>query len=208
MAKLIAKQGHIIGNLEVIDEWERLSLEERTPDKAHAAYIENNKQVAHILWQQKRELKALRIAAASATEMAYQTLVTDAANLTSHTLNGVTATRSKLTTKSATPIEFNWPECKRQDSALVIVGVGDGVAKHAFLVNHTYNTEAFNVGYDGAGGYSLHPRPACIPVQGAPTEICFVAFVEDTGSPNNIKVIPVNIAYGTTVYLHQRMPGE
>lgn len=209
MTAVIAKKGRIIGNLEVIDEWETLDLAERTPDKAHAAYRKNNEDVAHILGQLKREVSALRISSAGAANFPWQVLVTDATNLTGHTLNGVTGTRCKLATESESPVEFDWPNCKRQDSPQIIVGIGDGVAEHAFLVNPDYNVKAFNVEYDGSGNLVLAYRPGiCIPVNGEPTRLMFIAFTEDATRKGNIKAIPVNIAYGTTIYLHQRMPGE
>ena len=53
MTTIVPKTGRIIGNLEPLDEWDRLLLEERTPDKAHAIYKANNEDVAHILYQLK-----------------------------------------------------------------------------------------------------------------------------------------------------------
>lgn len=209
MTSIVPKTGRIVGNLEVLGEWDILLADERTPDKTHALYKRNNEDVAHILYQLKREILNLRIETSLATQFPWQTLVTDATNLTEHTLNGVTAPRSKLTTKSSSPVEFDWPNPKRQDAPQIIVGVGSGVAEHAFLVNPEYNVTAFNVEYDGSGNLVLAKRPGiCIPVQGEPTSLLFVGFVEDVAHKGNIKAVPVNLAYGTTIYLHQRMPGE
>lgn len=166
-------------------------------------------EIRYLFTKIEPDLRRVAVSAEDGISFPYQTLTTDATNLISGTLNGVTATKSVLKTNSSTSTQFNWPECKRQNDALIVTGIGDGVAEHAFLVNPDYNVKAFNVEYDGSGNLVLAYRPGiCIPVNGQPTRLMFIAFVEDVTRKGNIKAIPVNIANGTRIYLHQRMPGE
>lgn len=209
MKRIVANVDGVIGNLRELPEFDTIPEESRNVRDLHEATRAQNSDIRKILWQLKKKLKRLRISISLSANFPFQTLVTDATNLTSHTLNGVAGTRCKLTTQSESPVEFDWPNSKRQDSPQIIVGVGDGVAEHAFLVNPDYNITAYNVEFDGAGNLVLAYRPGiCIPVQGEPTQLLFIRFVEDVAHKGNIKAVPADIAYGTTIYLHQRMPGE
>ena len=112
-----------------------------------------------------------------------------------------------MQTASETDIEFDWSESKR--TPRVVVGPGAGVEPHAFVVNPQYNIQAFRVGYDGSGNLGLIQRNGIvIPVNGPPTQLMFVRYVEDVTQPDNMRVEPIDLAYGTTIYLEQRIPGE
>lgn len=137
----------------------------------------------------------------------YQTLVTSASNLVSGELYGVTKTKSVLLTASETSVEFDWYDSLRESH--ITVGPGNGVEPHAFIVNPQYNLKGFRVGFDGSGNLTLIQRNGiAIPVNGQPTRLMFVRYVEDTAMPNNIRVEPVDLAYGTTIKLWQRTVPE
>lgn len=138
----------------------------------------------------------------------YQKLVVSDSNCIDYTLNGVTA-RGLVTTTSQTAKEFKWANPNRISK--VVVGPGDGVEPHLFLVNPEYNQGASRWVYDGAGNWVSRARdriviPASPPNQD--TKLVFGRFTENTGAKDNTVFIPVDMANGTTIKLQQWLSYE
>ena len=210
MAELEVKIEELDLNLRIFEEVESLRkmVDALFPGEARREFLDYLEEIRYLFSKIDEALHRVSVSVRDNVTIPYQTLVTDATNLVSSgELYGVTKTKSVLITKSITSVEFDWPDSLRESH--IVVGPGDGVEPHAFIVNPQYNRRAFRVGFDGSGNLTLIQRHGLvIPVNGQPTRLMFVRYVEDTAIPGNIRVEPVDLAYGTTIRLWQRVVPE
>lgn len=189
-------------NLRILDEIKPLRDEIDRLFRADGKreFIEYHEEIRFLFSKIEEALHRISVSVRDRITFPWQILVTSASNLTSGELHGTTKTQSVLTTASATATEFDWRDPKR--TSRIVVGPGDGVEPHVFLVNHHYNGPAWRM---NASGTWEQRNGIVIPyADGSALQLMFIRFDEADGYLPK----PVNLGIGTTIYLEQRLSGD
>lgn len=177
-------------------------------EEAGEMFLEYGEEIRFLFTKIEPLVRDVAISAEANLIRPYQKLVVSDSNCTDILLNGVTA-RGLVTTSSSTSRQFKWANPNRISK--VVVGPGDGVEPHLFLVNPEYNQGTSRWVYDGSGNWVSAARDRIV-IPGSPpdqdTKLIFGRFKEDTGAKDNTVFIPVDMANGTTIKMQQWLSYE